>query len=364
MNILSKREIVHIRVFIGFFILIICAACTPGIINLNQGSTQMPESNDASSESVVIDVWFHAGASAQRLIVQENLQIFNNTHENIQVELIELPEGDYNEQIQRAASGASIVGNLPCLLDFDGPFVYSYVWRDFLIPLDAYLTQEMKADFLPTIIAQGTFQDGNLYSLGQFDAGLAIWGNRKYLEMADVRIPTVENPWNRSELENALAKLQSLPQVEYALDLKMNYDPSLEFYSYAFSPILQGFGADLIDRNNYQSADGVLNGEEAITAMNMVQSWFKAGYVNPSPADDYEFINGKSALSWVGHWAWTPYKDALGDDLILLPMPDFGQGPKTGLGSWNWGITSQCEYPDAAWEVLEFMLRPDHQATI
>jgi multiple sugar transport system substrate-binding protein len=46
----------------------------------------------------------------------------------------------------------------------------------------------------------------------------------------------------------------------------------------------------------------------------------------------------------------------VGDDLILLPMPDFGAGPKTGMGSWNWGITSQCQDPDAAAEVLRYMV--------
>lgn len=359
MKTLHDRAHTQLRAFFLLVILIACAACTTGSNNYIQETTQLAESNKGASEPVVIDVWFHAGASPQRLVVQESLDSFNSTYDDVRVELIELPEGDYNDQVQRAASGASIAGNLPCLLDFDGPYVYSYVWRGFLIPLDAYLTQEMKADFLPTILAQGTYQDGKLYSLGQFDGGLAIWGNKAYLEKAGLRLPTVEAPWTREEFEDALAKLQALPEVEYALDLKMNYDPSLEFYTYAFSPILQSFGADLINRTDYQGADGTLNGEEAIAAMTMVQGWFKAGYVNPNPANDSEFINGDAALSWVGHWIWAPYQKALGDNLILLPMPDFGQGPKTGAGSWNWGITSRCEHPDAAWEVLEFMLDPD-----
>jgi multiple sugar transport system substrate-binding protein len=61
----------------------------------------------------------------------------------------------------------------------------------------------------------------------------------------------------------------------------------------------------------------------------------------------------------VGHWTATPYREALGDNLLLLPLPDFGHGPKTGMGSWNWGITRACKNPEAAWEVLKFILEPD-----
>jgi len=93
--------------------------------------------------------------------------------------------------------------------------------------------------------------------------------------------------------------------------------------------------------------------------MEMVQGWVEQGYVNPSPTGDTDFVEGRSALSWVGHWATMPYKKALGDNLILLPMPDFGHGPKTGIGSWNWGITSHCQHPAETWEVLAFILQPD-----
>ena len=28
------------------------------------------------------------------------------------------------------------------------------------------------------------------------------------------------------------------------------------------------------------------------------------------------------------------------------------------MGSWNWGVTSTCENPDAAWEFLRFLISP------
>jgi hypothetical protein len=38
-------------------------------------------------------------------------------------------------------------------------------------------------------------------------------------------------------------------------------------------PFIQSFGGDLIDRTDFQSADGVLNGPESVEAL----EWFRAG---------------------------------------------------------------------------------------
>jgi multiple sugar transport system substrate-binding protein len=91
--------------------------------------------------------------------------------------------------------------------------------------------------------------------------------------------------------------------------------------------------------------------------MTWFQSLFKQGYTIPSVDDTY-FVNGRSALSWVGHWVYPIYSKALGNNLLVLPAPNLGQGAKTGMGSWNWGITSSCKNPDAAWKVLNFILSP------
>lgn len=304
---------------------------------------------------IVLEVWFHSGKGEERAALDAQIEAFNASHPDIQVEPVRLPEGSYNDQVNAAA----LAGDLPCLLDFDGSYLYNYAWSGYLRPLDEYVTAEMRQDFLPSILQQGTYA-GQLFSLGTFDSGLAIWGNRTYLEQAGVRIPTSpDEPWDKAEFLDALAKLQALPAVEYAIDFKMNYGQG-EWYTYGFSPILQSFGGDLIDRSDYQSAEGVLNGPEAIAAMTFFQELFEQGYANASPAGDDDFYLDKiTALSWVGHWMWKPHHEHLGDDLVLIPMPDFGDGPVTGMGSWNWGITTACERPDAAWEFLEFLLQPE-----
>lgn len=310
---------------------------------------------EPAGEPTTIEIWFHSGKGEERDALEASLEEFNSTHTDVQVEAVQLPEGSYNDQVNAAA----LAGDLPCALDFDGPFLYNYAWSEFLIPIDDFISDEMRDDFLPSIIAQGTYADG-LYSLGQFDSGLAIWGNKEYLEKAGVRIPEgIDDAWTQEEFMEALEKLQALDEVEYAIDFKMNYGQG-EWYTYGFSPMMQSFGGDLIDRSNYQSADGVLNSPEAVESMEFFQSLFEQGYANPEPAGDDDFyINKITALAWVGHWMWGPHSENLGDNLVLIPMPKFGDEAVTGMGSWNWGITSNCENPEATWEFLDFLVSPE-----
>jgi len=304
---------------------------------------------------VTIDVWFHSGKGEERDVLDAQVADFNAMQDDIIVNAILLPEGSYNDQVNAGA----LAGDLPCLLDFDGPFLYNYAWAGYLIPLDDYVTDALVADFLPSIIEQGTYA-GSLYSLGTFDSGLGIWANRAYLEEAGVRIPTgIDDPWTMEEFMAAMDALMALDGVEYAIDFKLNYGAG-EWQSYGFSPILQSFGADLIDRTDFQSADGVLNGPEAVEAMEWFQSLFENGYAIASPAGDDDFYTSQiAAMSWVGHWMYGPHTEGLGDDVVVIPMPILGDEAVTGMGSWNWGITSTCPNPDAAYTFLEYLIEPE-----
>ncbi len=299
-----------------------------------------------------ITVWYHSGRGPERATTQDQVRRFNEMQDEVKVNLVELPEGSYNEQVQAAA----VSDDLPDVLDLDGPFIANYAWSGYLHPLDEFVSQEMKDDFLPSIISQGTYE-GNLYALGAFDSGLSFWGNRKYLEAVDARIPTsVEDAWTYEEFMQIVADLQELEDVKYALDFKM-FDVG-EWYTYGFSPFFQAFRADLIDREEKQ-AEGTLNGEKGIEAGKWFKSLFENGYANQNPPGDTEFINEEAALSWTGHWNYNPYTEALGDNVVLLPAPKF-EKQATGMGSWAWSITTNSENPEAAWKFLEFVLQPEN----
>ena len=357
----SKKFLILISIML--MAAMVLAACSPAATETAAPEEPMeeeqpeaePEEPAEEMETTTVEVWFHSGKGEERDVLDAQVTDFNAMQDAIFIDAVQLPEGSYNDQVNAAA----LAGDLPCLLDFDGPFVYNYAWSGYLSPLDDYVSADLKADFLPSIINQGTY-GGNLYSLGTFDSGLAIWGNKSYLEEAGVRIPTgIDDAWSKEEFVDALEKLQALPEVEYAIDFKMSYGAG-EWFSYGFSPLMQSFGGDLIDRSDYQSADGVLNSPESVEGLTFFQSLFEDGYAEASQVgDDCLYGTKTCALAWVGHWMWGPHSEGLGDDLVLIPVPDFGAGAVTGMGSWNWGLTSSCEHPDAAWEFLNFLITPE-----
>lgn len=312
----------------------------------------------SAQDKTQVTLWFHSGQGSERDALADQIARFNASSDMYEIVPLEVPEGSYNDQVRAAA----LAGDLPCVLDFDGPFIYSYVFSGDLIALDDYVSEEVLADTLPSIIGQGTVE-GQLYSLGTFDSGLAIWGNRAMLEEAGVRIPTgIEDTWTLDEFNAALDALAGVvPANGYVIDLKFTYTG--EWYSYAFGPIIRGFGGDTIDRETFETAEGVLNGPEAVAAMEWLQALFEKGYATATPVDpDDDFNSGRVALSYAGHWMYNPYTEALGDNLVLIPMPDFGNGAVTGMGSWNWGITSQCANPEGAYAFIDFIMQPEETA--
>jgi len=154
-----------------------------------------------------------------------------------------------------------------------------------------------------------------------------------------------------------------VPEDGYVIDFKFTYTG--EWYSYGFGPMIRSFGGDTIDRETFDTAEGVLNGEAAVAWGEWFQNLFEMNYATNSPVDpDADFIEGRAALSYAGHWMFPLYSEELGDDLVLIPAVDFGEGAVTGMGSWNWGITSQCENPDGAWAFIEFIMSAENTAAM
>jgi multiple sugar transport system substrate-binding protein len=206
------------------------------------------------------------------------------------------------------------------------------------------------ANATDAIKAQGEI-GGKHYGLGMYDSGLGIYGNKKLLDAAGVKYPTsLADAWTAEEFTAALKALKAKDSDGKPLDLQENNGYANEWGTYGFAPVVWSAGGSLLKNGK---AQGALDTPAVVSALRTFQSWKR--YVDPN-TDGNAFAKGRVALSWVGHWMYPAYSEALGDDLVVLPLPDFGNGPKTGQGSWAWGIGAGSENGKAAGAFLDYLL--------
>ena len=108
-----------------------------------------------------------------------------------------------------------------------------------------------------------------------------------------------------------------------------------------------------------------MNGPEAVEFAEWWQGLFEEGLASRTPTPGRaDFTLENVALSWNGNWAAPDAIAAFEDDMLFLPPPDFGNGPKIGGGSWQWGISANCDNIDGAREYIEFSLKPEYIAQL
>lgn len=302
-----------------------------------------------------IEIWWHEGAESEVLAVSSFVEDFNASQDEVTATLTLIPEADY----AAALRGAAASGDLPDVIDTDASFAFNYAWSGDLQPIGSCIDDDLRADLLPSIIEQGTYAD-RIWAVGMFDSGLGMYSLRSVLEDVGARIPTgPEDAWTIDEFDDLLVALRDAG-FERPLDVKKNYGQG-EYYSYLFQPFVWSAGADVI-APDFSTADGHLNSAPAVEALTRFQAWHLEGFVDDNE-DDAAFVELRSPLSMVGHWEFNRYFETFGDDLVLLPLPDFGEGTVSGQGSWQWTVSADAD-ADAAWAFIEFTLQPEQQVVI
>jgi len=303
-----------------------------------------------------LSMWYHgAGNEVEAEIINQIVTDFNQSQSEYQVVLENFPQESYNDSVVAAA----LAGDLPDIIDVDGPVMPNWAWAGYMQPLP--IDESHFDDFLPSV--KGVW-DGQLYSIGLWDAAKALYARQSTLDALGLRTPTLNNPWTLGEFNQALKAAKDSGQFEYALDLGMAWTG--EWYPYAYSPFLQSFGGDIVDRSTYKTAEGALNGDDAVAFGEWWQSLFTEGYVpgtSQDPADrDSGFINGKYAFSWNGNWAAVATLDGGVDDVVFLPAPDLGNGPIIGGASWQFGVSATSANPEGAADFIKFATQDKYMA--
>ena len=292
-----------------------------------------------------VTVVAHQGQANEVAALQQAIKDFNAQQKDVKVELKLIPEADYTKTLT-----VTQPAKLADVVEFDGPQMSWLAYSGKLAPLKGLVSDQTIANQTDSVKAQDTYAgDKKLYGVAQFDSGLGMYANKKLLDAAGVKYPkSIKDAWTVDQFDAALAALAKKDADGKVLDLKENYAGTWPMY--AFLPIINSTG-NVVSKDN--RAEGNLNAPAVIKAAQQLASWRK--YVDPN-TDDKAFTSGRVPLSWVGHWVYTDYSKALGKNLLVLPLPNFGDGPKTGQGSFAWGLNPAGKNGKAAAKFLDYLM--------
>ncbi|ACB77422.1 ABC transporter substrate-binding protein [Opitutus terrae] len=284
-------------------------------------------------------VWCHQGQEQENLAMRAIAAEFNRAHADrgIHATLTFFPDYHYTEKIAIAAAAH----DLPDVLDLDGPLVARYVDAGLLAPIDHWFSVDELADFLPTLVAQGTIE-GRLYALGAFESAVVLYYDRDTFARAGVEAPPPGVAWSWSEFLAACQRLRDAGFEPVALHLDESAD---EWFTYAFSPLVWSAGGKLIQQ---QRVRGVLDSPAAVRALQAWQQVFRRGFAATDPVNPDPFGSGEVAMDWSGHWMARRHVEAKADRLGVMPLPRMGDHPVAPCGSWCWGISASARDPAAA----------------
>lgn len=304
------------------------AVCATAVVAATLLAGCSEQGGDGDEATTTITLWTPQAGSPDVEIenMQTMLDEFTQQNPEYRFEYTKYPFDSYATSVQ----GAAAANELPCMLAVDAPNAPSWAWAGWLTPLE--LPSSLTDSLIPG--AKGTYKD-QIYSVGYWDAGLALFGRRSVLEAHDIRIPTLADPWDEAEFADVLAKLKTDPDFAYPLSV---YPADI----YTGTPFLWSFGGDIVDRDTYLTAQGVLNGPDSIAYFEWLKALVTEGYSRGEASDGSPFVAGDVPLIWTGNWEAQSALDTFGDDVVFLPPPDLGNGPTVGAGSFGYGTSSNC----------------------
>ena len=338
-------------------------AADPGTTAAQKSEAAAAASEEKKTEAVSagsgkdITIWVPSNLTeSERDYYYKMLGEIDDAHDEFRLNISE--QADLSNQLLSAI----ISDDLPDLTMSDGNRLGVFCHAGVFLPLDEYFSDDIKKDLLPSVLDECTYApEGKLYNIAQFDSGLALWANKSMLEEVGARIPeSYKEAWDKAEFEDICQKLKD--KGYWALDVGQSDTTGSKFY-YTYLPVVKSFGGDWMDRDT-MTAEGALNSEATIAAAEYLHWLGEQEYINVmADSDDGYYGKKDTCMLLYGHWMTPQVEELLGDDGILVPIPDFGHGVYTGSGSQTWGITTKAEKKGTVEEcavILQELLKPEY----
>lgn len=313
----------------------------------------------SAADAEELTIWVHETDSPEGQLYKTLVDEFNKEYEGTyHATLTQIARsgdaGGYDDKVNAAITN----GGLPDVFTVDGVAVAQYADANAIVPIGDYFKEDELADFNPSIIQQGTYND-ELYTLGVMDSSVGVFYNKDMFEKAGIEPATAEKPWTLAQLEDAAKKLTT----DDCYGITMSLDAKDETCIYFFLPLIYSQDSSVLDKDG-ETAEGFLNGDATKNVFNWIKDMADNGYASATPAEN-SFELGQAAMALTG--SWEPGNLAKYDiNWGLMPMPVYDENstPASACGSWTFAMSSNCsdEKKEGAAELIRFMTSTDASA--
>jgi fructooligosaccharide transport system substrate-binding protein len=335
-------------------LLLVLVVAFAGCGKSNNNSTTTTEDQG----EVTLNMWVHVtDETDEGKIYKQRIDAFNEANVGkVKVNVEFIPRGGGGSGYEDKINTALTTGQLPDIITIDGPNTAAYAESGIITPITSFISEEAKADYVDSIIQQGTFNN-ELYTLGNMESTVALFYNKTMLEEAGIEPGTIENPWTWDDFYNA-GKTLTEKLGAPALDLALNWTGEWKIYAYA--PFVWSNGGDVISEDGLD-AEGIFNSSENAEGFAFIKKLVDEGITTATPEENV-FQSGKAALYLNGAWTIAGLEKDYPDlEWGVMPFPVSPTTKKLQVptGSWTFGVTTNSKNAEASASVVEWMTNKD-----
>ncbi len=317
-------------------------------------------------EDISFEFWHIQNTGGVVELLQNQVDRYMADNPNVTVDVLPMQNDPYKTRV-RTAIGA---GNEPCVfMSWGGGPMLEYVEAGTIIPLTDYFEENDYGDrFIQASFSNVTGPDGDVYGVPVENVVVAgFFYNEQIFEDLGLEVPqTIE------ELEAVADTLLENDIKPFTLAGASPWTSSM-YYMYLVD---RYGGPEYFAAAADPNAEGTFEAEPFVQAGETIRDWVEAGYfVEGFNGLDYDtgqaripMYAGQAAMQLMGSWEIFTIKDEnpeYFENLGFFPFPtvEDGEGGANVVGTVGdnyYHISSSCENPDAAFEMLQYQI--DEQA--
>jgi multiple sugar transport system substrate-binding protein len=289
-------------------------------------------------------------------MAQKALDEFHASHANISVYYVPDPDNPTYQEKVLADMQAGTMADV-----FQGCCTQFPIWaqKNFLLDLRPYvaadLDKETIADWDPAQYRAFFSRDGRQFGLPKYHGALALYYNKDLFRDAKVDFPN--ESWNHDDYLHAM---QRLTAKQPAADRPGHWGSMLETIWDRIQVHVNAWGGHYVDPKDPHKS--LMGAPEALAAFRWLRDAIWQEHVMPTGAEVQKmgtheaFTAGKVAMVEDGSWA---LKDVLTQARFAVGVAPFPAGPvrrATLATTDGFGIYAGTKHPEAAWELVKFLI--------